>query len=129
MSNKAAESYEFLADQTSPNVSLAENMDTSKKFGVEKCRRNLHRHCLSKISISQSIKYSALQERSSCTRTCLKGHCQFFQEFEKHSYRTFFLETLPQGPLIYLSHSDVYIQPWPMSRSPYSIGKKIFISK
>ena len=33
--NKAAESYEFFADQTSP-TSLAEHMEPSKKFGVEK---------------------------------------------------------------------------------------------
>ena len=39
-SNKAAEPYVFFADQTSP-TSSAELVEPSKKFGVEKCWRNL----------------------------------------------------------------------------------------
>ena len=38
--NKAAEPYVFFADQTSP-TSSAELVEPSKKFGVEKCWRNL----------------------------------------------------------------------------------------
>ena len=38
LANKAAESYEFFADQTSP-TSSKELVESSEIFGVEKCRR------------------------------------------------------------------------------------------
>ena len=77
--NKAAESFEFIADQTSP-TSSKELVEPSEIFGVEKCRRRETYSYISDISElfnwpRKLLHYKILVILSCQTLAMIFSHC------------------------------------------------------